>query len=538
MLSGWPIRNKLWVGSALLLVIVVILAYTASRGIYAFRGLAKGVSRRVTELPLAVQLAQRVSDLRATLSQANQLADVPLNTQKTNSQMLRSEFAVNFQAVQEALRRYRQQLTQAQNDTFGQTIGDNRLEWDTVQKIERSLGLIQQLNRHEDWMLDEIQVDQLNDQLNQLHQLCGELPGFLHERMYQFAGDVRTKYRTWILMAWITSISALLLLLLFVRLFYLWVFLPMQVLVEGSRLVAAGNFRHRIQLNTQDEISELARAMNAMTDRFQHIRDDLDRQVQLRTKQVVRGEQLASVGFLAAGVAHEINNPLASIALCAESLEMRLHDIIQRDDAVPDSQHNEEISVTRNYLRMIQDEAFRCKQITERLLDFSRKGETRRQQTDLVALVRGVIDMVGHVGEYKDKHAHFTADGPVAASINGQEIKQVVLNILTNGLDSLDPDGTVHVEVRQQSNQAEIIFTDNGCGMTDEVLQHLFDPFFTRRRDGKGTGLGLSISYRIINEHGGNIDASSEGPGCGSQFRIWLPLSVEEQEVDNRYQVA
>ena len=92
------------------------------------------------------------------------------------------------------------------------------------------------------------------------------------------------------------------------------------MLIDGSRQVAAGEFDYRIHLDTDDEMAELAEAMNDMTARFQAIRDDLDRQVQERTKQVVRSEQLASVGFLAAGVAHEINNPLASIALCAESL--------------------------------------------------------------------------------------------------------------------------------------------------------------------------------------------------------------------------
>ena len=116
-----------------------------------------------------------------------------------------------------------------------------------------------------------------------------------------------------------------------------------------------------------------------MTGRFQAIRDDLDRQVQVRTKQVVRSEQLASVGFLAAGVAHEINNPLASIAMCAESLESRLAEIAPGD--------SEQSALIRRYLRMIQTEAFRCKEITEKLLDFSRLGDVQHQPTDLRELV-------------------------------------------------------------------------------------------------------------------------------------------------------
>ncbi len=143
------------------------------------------------------------------------------------------------------------------------------------------------------------------------------------------------------------------------------------MLIKGSRIVAAGDFTYRIHLDSHDEMAELGAAMNDMTSRFCTIRDDLDHQVQVRTQQVVRSEQLASVGFLAAGVAHEINNPLASIALCAESLEGRLSEMC------PDgSQHTE---VVQRYLKMIQTEAFRCKEITEKLLDFSRLGPAKRK---------------------------------------------------------------------------------------------------------------------------------------------------------------
>src|SRR5664279_3571883 len=132
-------------------------------------------------------------------------------------------------------------------------------------------------------------------------------------------------------------------LILFVRLFYQWIFRPLKILIKGSRRVASGQFQYRIKLESNDEMSELAAAMNDMTARFQDIRDDLDRQVQDRTKQVVRSEQLASVGFLAAGVAHEINNPLASIALCAESLESRFAELTPADD--------DQYTVIKHYLQ-------------------------------------------------------------------------------------------------------------------------------------------------------------------------------------------
>ena len=129
-------------------------------------------------------------------------------------------------------------------------------------------------------------------------------------------------------------------------------------------------------------------------------------------------------------------------------------------------------------------------------------------------------------------------DGPVAARVNAQEMKQVTLNLLTNALDSIDRGGTVNVGLHRSLDQAELLVSDNGCGMTPEVLEHIFEPFFTRRRDGQGTGLGLSISCRIIADHGGQIDAHSDGPGRGSQFRVLLPLAMKRKEHEHRHQAA
>jgi len=249
------------------------------------------------------------------------------------------------------------------------------------------------------------------------------------------------------------------------------------------------------------------------------VRDDLDRQVRERTKQVVRSEQLASVGFLAAGVAHEINNPLASIVICGDALESRLSELLDQAD----SSHAAEWDVIRSYLQMIQNEAFRCKQITEKLLDFSRMGDSERLRADLREIVAGVVEMLRHLNKYQDKHLVLRDGEPVVAEVCPQEIKQVVLNLITNGLDSVEPGGTVNVAVTADCDQAKIVVEDNGCGMTEDIIQHLFEPFFTRR-GGEGIGLGLSITYRIVEEHHGQIVAHSDGLGRGSTFTVTLPL--------------
>jgi signal transduction histidine kinase len=546
MLSHWPIKKKLLVGLILLLVIVGTMAFKAFHGVYAYRGLARSVRHRVRELPLASVLAQRINDLRVTASRIRQANEYLLETNAMVAQLngresnpfLYDDFRMKYVAVQEALDNYRAQLEI--NAEMDQSIADNRDEWSTVREMERSLRRIQTLHKQQDFMLETVIVDDLNAESDRLSGLGVELPGFLHHRMMTFAQDVRSRYHTWMVLTWASLLAAVVLLCVFVVLFYAWIFRPLQILIDGSEHIAQGNFDYRIVLDTHDEMSELSGALNDMTTNFQKIRTGLDREVQLRTKQVLRSEQLASVGFLAAGVAHEINNPLASIALCAESLEMRLHDIIQQDDGKPDAEHNQEISVTRNYLRMIQDEAFRCKEITEKLLDFSRKSDSQKHDTDLRELVRGVIDMVGHVGKYKHKTIEFQAEKSVIAPVNVQEFKQVVLNLITNGLESIGSGGKVGVQVTQTEEHALLIVTDDGCGMTDEVLQHLFDPFFTKRRDGKGTGLGLSITFRIVNEHQGHIDPTSDGPQKGSQFCVSLPRRPDKmkEEFKHQYQTA
>ena len=546
MLSHWPIKKKLLVGLILLLVIVGTMAFKAFHGVYAYRGLARSVRHRVRELPLASVLAQRINDLRVTASRIRQANEYLLETNAMVEQLngresnpfLYDDFRMKYVAVQEALDNYRAQLKI--NAEMDQSIADNRDEWSTVREMERSLRRIQTLHKQQDFMLETVIVDDLNAESDRLSGLGVELPGFLHHRMMTFAQDVRSRYHTWMVLTWASLIAAVVLLCVFVVLFYAWIFRPLQILIDGSEHIAQGNFDYRIVLDTHDEMSKLSEALNDMTANFQKIRTGLDREVQLRTKQVLRSEQLASVGFLAAGVAHEINNPLASIALCAESLEMRLHDIIQQDDGKPDAEHNQEISVTRNYLRMIQDEAFRCKEITEKLLDFSRKSDSQKHDTDLRELVRGVIDMVGHVGKYKHKTIEFQAEKSVIAPVNAQEFKQVVLNLITNGLESIESGGKVGVQVTQTEEHALLIVTDDGCGMTDEVLQHLFDPFFTKRRDGKGTGLGLSITFRIVNEHQGHIDPTSDGPQKGSQFCVSLPRRPDKmkEEFKHQYQTA
>lgn len=560
-----PIRDKLLVVGLLVGFMVSLLSASSFLGVYSYRRLVRALSSRATELPRASHLAACVSQLR--LAHARTLAAVDLGfwterpTKGVSHPSVLESGEPDFQPASDAaaesvrgnwgeipprpielaavatgtfldqvsltaqaLDAYCRELAAGELDE--RPFGDRSHERDTARRIATDLQNIWRLAKEASEsgahpavpeetaaLVDErlVKLTAIGDSLDSLAKLSAALPTFLQERMHDLAYEVRGRYRTLIITTWAAALAAVLLLGALGGLTYRWVFKPLRRLGNGSRRIAAGDFGHRIELDTQDEMAELASALNDMTDRFQEIRHDLDYQVQLRTKEVIRSEQLASVGFLAAGVAHEINNPLASIAMCAESLEDRLG--VQADP------------VTTRYLQLMQSEAFRCKGITERLLDFSRVGEVRRQATALVGLVTDVVDMLGHVGRFADKKVS-VAEGPdVLVMANPQELKQVALNLLVNAFDSIKNDGEVRVSVIRNGDEVALVLSDDGCGMTAEVQQHLFEPFFTRRTSGQGTGLGLSIVHRIVTDHGGRIEVASPGPGAGSTFRVILPVA-------------
>jgi len=505
------IREKLLLGALLVGVMVAVLSASSFLGIYSYRRLVRALSSRAAELPRASELGECVGLLR--LSHARALAD----------DARAADFVGHLPVAREALQGYCAEL--AEGEIENTPFGDRSRELETTQQIADCLTTIEaraRLPADDAVTAATATADQrrmmldVAPHLDRLAALTAELPSYLQDGLHDLSHEVRTGYRTLIVTTSTAALAAAALLAAIAVLTYRWVFRPLRMLGHGSRRVAAGDFGFRIHLDTRDEMAELAEAFNDMTERFQAIRDDLDRQVQLRTREVIRSEQLASVGFLAAGVAHEINNPLASIAMCAESLESRLEDLAP---AAEDAQ------VVRRYLELIQTEAFRCKGITEKLLDFSRLGEVRRQPTAVMQLVADVAEMLRHVGRFAGRTIE-TEPGPdVLVMVNPQEIKQVVLNLLVNALDSIGEAGRVTVAARRSGGECVLTFTDDGCGMTEEVLEHLFEPFFTRRKAGQGTGLGLSIVHRIVADHGGRIEATSAGPDQGSTFRVTLPLA-------------
>ena len=234
---------------------------------------------------------------------------------------------------------------------------------------------------------------------------------------------------------------------------------------------------------------------------------------------VGRAEKLAAVGRLAAGVVHEINNPLATIAACAEALEQRVSEgVFERSEAVDDLDE---------YLGLIKSEAFRCKSITTGLLDFSRIRTGNRHPLDVGEILRSSVNLLSHQKrgdriEYKVE----VADDIPTLNADGGQIQQAVIALATNAVDAMPDGGTLTLRARGQGNRVAIEIEDTGVGIPSGDMSKIFEPFFTTKEVGKGTGLGLAVCYGIITDHGGRLGVRSN-VGKGTVFTILLPVTPD-----------
>jgi len=522
------IRGQMRFGVIMLLIIVAVLTAASLQGALKFRELTKSIRERSLELPEATKLSNQVSTLRSKLSEYRYQNQKTGNIRSSfdQSRIRRTDVTYQLQLVEQALGNYEVQLTNS--ETADPWMSEKQPELAFVIEFRLRLDEINRIvdgQGHNDWVFRANKIfAPLETELDELQKLAAQIPVFMQQRMQSFSERARTKYHTWMTLSVILGLAAMGTIFFLLSRFRVRIIHPLETLVEGSRQVANGNYDYRIKMDSEDEVAELGDAFNEMTSNFQEISTGLNQQVQQRTKDVVRSEKMASVGFLAAGVAHEINNPLATIAWSAESLESRIHDILSPGQETDQATIDSEIADMKKYLRRIQDEAFRCG-----LLDFSRMGDATKSETNLTTLIEAVIEMVKPLSKYRGRNIVFNADPSVFSITNPQEMKQVALNLITNALGSVEEGGTVEIELTQQAGLAVLSVIDDGCGMDEEVKKHLWEPFFTRRRDGQGTGLGLSITYQIIEEHGGRIVAQSDGPGLGSKFTVSLPLVENEQ---------
>lgn len=232
---------------------------------------------------------------------------------------------------------------------------------------------------------------------------------------------------------------------------------------------------------------------------------------------LVQTEKLSSIGVLATGIAHEINNPLSSIAGFAEALERRFRD--ELSDA-----EDPRLDVFPRYLKMISTEVYRCKAIINHLLSFGRKSEGISLYVDLNQILLEVMELLKHHVLYRDTlvEKKLQVDLPrIKADPSG--LRQVCMNLLINAYQSIAEGGRVEVSTRTAAAETiEMVISDTGCGISEDIIDRIWEPFFTTKEVGSGTGLGLAITYNIIKKHGGNILLNSR-LGEGSEFIVRLP---------------
>jgi two-component system NtrC family sensor kinase len=312
------------------------------------------------------------------------------------------------------------------------------------------------------------------------------------------------------------------------------VYRPIGDLKEGSERLAEGDLVHPIPVRSGDELGQLAESFNSMTERLRQSREELEgwghtlehkveeATLELRVAQAeaARGEKLASVGLLAAGIAHELNNPLTGVLTFTHLVRKQL------PDGSPEAED----------LDLVIQETKRCATIIRRLLDFAREKAPEKGYSDLNQLIQDTTHLISQSAQVSDIDIILDLDESLPTVwVDEDLVKQVIMNMLVNAQHAIESGGRITIRTRVSKRQAgsddkgeptpmaEITVADTGCGISEENLQRIFDPFFTTKGVGKGTGLGLAVSHGTIAAHGGTVEVNSQ-VGVGTEFRIYLPL--------------
>lgn len=297
---------------------------------------------------------------------------------------------------------------------------------------------------------------------------------------------------------------------------------PIHTMAEAAQHIAQGDYSQKVEVTTDDEVGYLAARFNTMTSELaraeQELREwgeKLERKVEQRTAELkamqnhlLQAEKMAAIGKLAAGVAHEINNPLTGV-LTNSSLMLQ--------DLPPEDPRRED-------LQTIVNETLRCRKIVKGLLDFARQTTPQKQELDLNQVVEDVLALVRNQASFRDIAVHSDLDPKLRRIMaDGDQMRQVVLNIVLNAADAMPRGGELAIVsgFDRASNAVVIRISDTGTGIPEEIRDRLFEPFFTTKKT--GTGLGLAIAYGIVERHRGALKVEST-VGQGTTFVISLPV--------------
>lgn len=323
-------------------------------------------------------------------------------------------------------------------------------------------------------------------------------------------------------------ISVMVLSLLSSLLFARFINRPIHRLLAATKTAAQGNLDQTVRIRSDDELGELSDSFNHMIMELKRSRDaiegwtqTLEQRVEERTRelqqlqnQLVRAGKMAALGELAAGVAHEINNPLTGVLTFSSLILKKL-----------DENHP-----WKRDIENIVQQTTRCRNIVKALLDFARQRKPDMRESDIHLLMDRTLTLVVNQARFRNiKIVKEFETGIPMLSIDGDQIQQVFMNIIINAADAMGENGgMLTIRTAIHNGIVEVSFTDTGCGISKDNLSKIFTPFFTTKETGKGTGLGLAISYGIIQSHGGEIEVESE-TGKGSAFRVKLPIEKQKQ---------
>ena len=540
MLLTRSIRRKLLVLLVLVLSMLGGLAFASLTGLSGYKHVVKELDAAIRESPRSTDLLATFLQLVEPLSMQEKTANADEAQEQHAMDVQREKFLRALSRVDEGVESYFTAIRRLPSNPVAARQTDhlhNEIS-ETLGRVRGAASVLGNRDRR------EATVGWIGQQIAKLSRLAEQVPKPT-DRLLEQLQAAEADYRVHVRLVRVTSVATVCTLLLLVYLLVRWVVLPIRTLARGAKRVAEGDYETRIRMNTGDEMAVLAGTFNRMTERFQLVLAEQQNEVNTRSKQLIQSARLADVGFLAAGIAHEVNNPLAAIGMASESLEWRLGDVLEQ--AKEGGATDDDLDGICQYLQMIQTEAGRVRDLTQRMLDFARRSPESdvqdRNLYDLTAIVAEVLDMVGHLKRYSGRTVVFGIERPIRARVNASQIKQVILNLVTNALEAMDDGGTLRIEIAQQCEEVVVRVTDDGCGMSPETAEHIFDPFFTTKAGGSsgtsgtgdgealadgnaahtGTGLGLSISHRIAQDHDGSLTATSDGPGTGSIFTLRLP---------------
>jgi two-component system, NtrC family, sensor kinase len=301
---------------------------------------------------------------------------------------------------------------------------------------------------------------------------------------------------------------------------------PMKELLAQARRMGDGDYSVRLPVRQHDEIGELAAEMNALCDRLieanRRVTEEIDAKL-AAFEQLRHADRLATIGQLAAGVAHELGTPLSVV-------EGRTQ-LVAADPAASDD--------VRTHARIVLEQAARMERIIRQLLDFARRRRAQPVLADLRHVVGRMLELLSAVGSRRTVRFELEASQePAMAAVDEGQLQQALTNIVLNGAQAMPQGGRIRVRIasvrvtpppaleRPEGEYRRIDVEDEGAGIAPEHLPHIFEPFFTTKGIGEGTGLGLSVAHGIIGDHGGWIDVES-APGRGTIFHIYLPAAAK-----------